>query len=115
LGTDLQKSREGIEEAEKQAGPKVQEAVDRTKAAAKKGTEQTASGIDRAAASTIAGAERAGAAVKAKTDRAVRIIGQRKLFILDNFLSKDGKIHMLHIVSLHMKHCQLQFLPKEQY
>lgn len=34
LGTGLQKSREGIEEAEKNAGPKVQEAVDRSKAAA---------------------------------------------------------------------------------
>lgn len=33
-GSGLQKSREGIEEAEKQAGPKVQEAVDRSKATA---------------------------------------------------------------------------------
>jgi len=31
LGSGLQKSREGIEEAEKQATPKVQEAVDRSK------------------------------------------------------------------------------------
>ncbi|KUJ15612.1 uncharacterized protein LY89DRAFT_587394 [Mollisia scopiformis] len=34
LGSGLQKSREGIEDAEKKAGPKIQEAVDRSKAAA---------------------------------------------------------------------------------
>ncbi|KAE9377960.1 hypothetical protein N431DRAFT_366058 [Stipitochalara longipes BDJ] len=60
LGSALLKSREGIEEAEKQAAPKVQEAVDRSKAAAKKGADQAAAGIDRAAAATVAGAERAG-------------------------------------------------------
>lgn len=64
LGGGLQKSREGIEEAEKAAGPKVQEAVDRSKAAAKKGADQAAVGIDWAAAKTIQGAERAGAEAK---------------------------------------------------
>lgn len=64
LGGGLEKSREGIEEAEKQAGPKVQEAVDRSKAAARKGADQAAVGIDRAAATTVAGAERAGAELK---------------------------------------------------
>lgn len=58
LGGGLQKSREGIEELEKQAGPKVQEAIDRSKTAAKKGADQAAMGIDRAAAKTIHGAER---------------------------------------------------------
>jgi MICOS complex subunit MIC12 len=64
FGSGLQKSREGIEEAEKQAAPKVQEAVDRSKASAKKGADEAAAGIDRAAAATIARAERAGAQVK---------------------------------------------------
>jgi altered-inheritance-of-mitochondria protein 5 len=57
FGSGLQKGREGTEEAEKQAAPKVQEAVDRSKAAAKKGA-------DEAAAATIAGAEQAGAQAK---------------------------------------------------
>jgi MICOS complex subunit MIC12 len=64
LGSGLQKSREGTEEAGKQTAPKVQDAVDRSKAAAKKGTDQAAAGIDRAAAATIAGAERVGAQAK---------------------------------------------------
>ncbi|TVY33352.1 hypothetical protein LOCC1_G008336 [Lachnellula occidentalis] len=64
LGGGLQKSREGIEEAEKAAGPKVQEAVDRSKAALKKGADQAAVGVDSAAAATIAGVERVGAEVK---------------------------------------------------
>ncbi|KAH8782578.1 hypothetical protein BGZ57DRAFT_758628 [Hyaloscypha finlandica] len=59
LGSGLQKSREGIEEAGKQTAPKVQDAVDRSKAAAKKGADQAAAEIDRAAAATIAGVERA--------------------------------------------------------
>jgi altered-inheritance-of-mitochondria protein 5 len=75
LGSGLQKSREGIEEAEKQATPKVQEAVDRSKAAARKGADEAAAGIDRAAAATIAGAERAGA--EAKTG-ASKIAGSAK-------------------------------------
>lgn len=64
LGLGLQKSREGIEEAEKQAGPKVQEAVDRSKAAARKSAGQAAAGVERAATATIAGAERASGAAK---------------------------------------------------
>ncbi|TVY23737.1 hypothetical protein LHYA1_G006710 [Lachnellula hyalina] len=64
LGGGLQKSREGIEEVEKAAGPQVQEAVDRSKAAAKKAAGQAAVGIDSAAAATISGAERVGAEVK---------------------------------------------------
>jgi MICOS complex subunit MIC12 len=70
LGLGLQKPREGVEEAEKQVGPKVQEAVDQSKAAARKGAEQAATGVDRAAAATIAGAERAPGAVKSSLDKA---------------------------------------------
>jgi altered-inheritance-of-mitochondria protein 5 len=40
LSGGLQKSREGIEEAEKQAGPKVQEALDRSKATAQQAASQ---------------------------------------------------------------------------
>jgi altered-inheritance-of-mitochondria protein 5 len=69
LGLGLQKSREGIEEVEKQAGPKVQEAVDRSKAAARKDAEQAAAGVDRAAAATIGGAERASGAMKSGLDK----------------------------------------------
>ncbi|KAH6674462.1 hypothetical protein B0J14DRAFT_540339 [Halenospora varia] len=65
-GKGLEKSREGIEEAEKSAGPKVQEAVDRSKAAAKSAKDQAAVAVDRAAAAAITGAERA---AKAKTQR----------------------------------------------
>ena len=77
LGTGLEKSREGIEEAEKKAGPKVQEAVDRSKAAARQGVDQAAAGIDKAASTTVkeqlsrAGTKSAeiGSSAKAKTDR----------------------------------------------
>jgi altered-inheritance-of-mitochondria protein 5 len=65
LGSGLQKSQEGIEKAEKQAAPIVQEAVDRSKAAAKRGADEAAAGIDRAAAATSSGTERAGAQAKA--------------------------------------------------
>jgi MICOS complex subunit MIC12 len=82
LGGGLQKSREGIEEVEKKDGPKVPEAVDRSKAAARKGADQAAVGFDKAAAATIADAERVGAEVrdgaskvaastKAKTEKVV--------------------------------------------
>ncbi|KAH7419914.1 hypothetical protein BKA64DRAFT_634570 [Cadophora sp. MPI-SDFR-AT-0126] len=64
LGGALQKSREGIEEAEKAAAPKVQEAVDRSKAATQKGADQAAVGVDRAAAKTIQAAEQAGLEAK---------------------------------------------------
>lgn len=64
LGTGLEKSREGIEEAEKKSGPKVQEAVDRSKAVARKGADQAAAGIDRVAAATISGAEKAATSTK---------------------------------------------------
>jgi altered-inheritance-of-mitochondria protein 5 len=87
LGSGLQKSREGIEEAEKQAGPKVQEAIERSKAAVKKGADQAAVGIDRAAAATITGSERVSAqakeganriasATEAKLDHAAVITGE---------------------------------------
>jgi len=64
LGTGLEKSREGIEDAEKKAGPKVQEALDRSKAAAREGADQAAAGIDRAAAAAVSGAEKAVASTK---------------------------------------------------
>jgi len=64
LGGGLQKSREGIEEAERQAGPKVQEAVDRSKAAVRQSANQAAVGVDKAAAATIAGVERVGTEAK---------------------------------------------------
>jgi altered-inheritance-of-mitochondria protein 5 len=69
LGSGLQQSRARMEEVEKQAAPKVQEAVDRSKAAARKGADDAATGIDRAASATIAGAERAGAEAKAGASR----------------------------------------------
>ncbi|KAF4628079.1 hypothetical protein G7Y89_g10066 [Cudoniella acicularis] len=63
-----EKSTEGIEQAERAAGPKVQEAVDRSKAA---------EGVNKAAAATIAGAQKSGAetskiatAAKAKAEEA---------------------------------------------
>ena len=89
LGTRLEKSREAIEEVEKKSGPTVQEAVDRSKAAAKMGTDQAAASIDRVASATVSGVEKGfastkeqlrqagaksaayGDAVKAKTDRVV--------------------------------------------
>ncbi|KAG0652162.1 hypothetical protein D0Z07_1095 [Hyphodiscus hymeniophilus] len=70
FGTGLEKSREGIEEAEKRAGPKVQEAVDRSKAVARKGADQAAKGIDRAVAATVSGAEKAAASAKEQLSRA---------------------------------------------
>lgn len=60
LGGGLQKSREGIDEVERQTGPKVQEAIDRRRAAGKSGVDAAAAGIDRAAAAAVSGAERAG-------------------------------------------------------
>jgi len=69
LGGGLQKSREGIEQAEREAAPKVQEAVDRSKAAARKGADQAAVAVDKAADATIAGAERVGAEVKEGASR----------------------------------------------
>lgn len=42
LGGGLQRSREGIEEAEKKGGPLVQDALDRSRAAASRGAEQAA-------------------------------------------------------------------------
>ncbi|TVY86031.1 hypothetical protein LAWI1_G007357 [Lachnellula willkommii] len=70
LGAVLQNSREDVEKAEKAAGPKVQEAVDRSKAAAREAADQAAVGIDRAAAATIAGAERVGSEVKEGASKA---------------------------------------------
>lgn len=70
LGGGLQKSREGIEEVEKQAGPRVQEAVDKSKAAANRGLDEAAAGINKAAAKTTAGAEKLGAEIKEGASRA---------------------------------------------
>ena len=64
LGSGLERSREGIEEAEKKAGPKVQDAVDKTKAAAQGGADQAVAGIDQAAAAAVSGAEKAVTATK---------------------------------------------------
>jgi altered-inheritance-of-mitochondria protein 5 len=60
----LEKSREGIEDAENKARPSVQEAIERTRAAGKSGIDAAASGIDRAAAATISGAEKVGSEAK---------------------------------------------------
>lgn len=75
LGGGLQKSRDGIDEAEKQAGPIIQEALERSRAAGKSGIDAAADGIDRAAAATIAGTERAGGEIK---DGARRIVASSK-------------------------------------
>lgn len=60
----LQKSREGIEDAESQARPTVQEAIEKTRAAGKSGIDAAASGIDRAAAAAISSAEKVGSEAK---------------------------------------------------
>lgn len=65
LGSGLQKSREGIEEAEKAAGPKVQEVVDRSTDVVKRAKDQAAVDINEGAAMMIRGAERAGTDVQA--------------------------------------------------
>ncbi|EKD14424.1 uncharacterized protein L3040_005743 [Drepanopeziza brunnea f. sp. 'multigermtubi'] len=64
LGGGLQKSREGIEEGERQAGPRFQEAFDESKAVARKGADQAAVGIDRAATKTIQATERVGTGIE---------------------------------------------------
>jgi altered-inheritance-of-mitochondria protein 5 len=65
----LQKSREGIEEAENKARPAVQEAIERSRAAGQSGIDAAAAGIDRAAAAAISGAEKAGGEAKAGARR----------------------------------------------
>lgn len=65
----LQKSREGIEEVEHQAIPKVQDAIERSKAAGRKGIDEAAAGVDRAAAAAISGAEKIGAGAKESARR----------------------------------------------
>lgn len=69
LGRGLQKSREGIEEVEKQGAPKVQEAVDRSRVAAKTAVHEAATGIDRAATSTTAELEKVRLATKKALDQ----------------------------------------------
>jgi altered-inheritance-of-mitochondria protein 5 len=69
LSGGLQKSRDGIEEAENQVTPKVQEAVDRVKAVAKKGIDKTAVGVDSAAAHVSSGVDRAIASTKQEFDQ----------------------------------------------
>lgn len=66
LGGGLQASREGIEEAEKKGGPLVQEAVDRSRAAAGRGAEHATEGIQRG----VAGMERAAVSTKTSTENA---------------------------------------------
>jgi altered-inheritance-of-mitochondria protein 5 len=70
LGTGLNKSREEIEEAEKKASPKVQDAIDISKAAARNGADQVAAGIERAASAAASGAERAVASTKEQLRKA---------------------------------------------
>jgi altered-inheritance-of-mitochondria protein 5 len=74
IGGGLQKSRGGIEEVEKQTGPKVQEAIDRGKAATKTGAERATAevkeGASRIAESTKATSDKAVASTKEKLDQA---------------------------------------------
>lgn len=69
LSGGLQKSRDGIETAEKAAAPRIHEAVDFTKAKAAEAKDRAALGIDKAAAGTIAGVERTGSEVKAGSSK----------------------------------------------
>lgn len=71
LGSGLQKSREEIEEVEKQTGPKVQEAIDRSRAAGKSARDAAAAGIDRATETAISGAEKAGVEARQSARRVV--------------------------------------------
>lgn len=71
LGGALQKSREGIDEAEKQAGPRVQEAVDKSRAAARKGADHAESKADKLAANAKTGAQDAGLAARNVWNRGV--------------------------------------------
>lgn len=71
LGRGLQKSREGIEEAERVVAPKVQEAVDRSTDAARRVKNQSAVAINQGAAATIRGAEAAGAEAQAGASKVV--------------------------------------------
>jgi altered-inheritance-of-mitochondria protein 5 len=71
LGRGLQKSREGIEEVEKQAGPKVQEAIERSRETGRHSIDAAAVGIDRAASAAISGVEKAGFEAKESARRVV--------------------------------------------
>lgn len=68
LGLGLEKSREGIEDAEGKIKPMVQEAVDRSKAATSRGTEQATTTIadaaDRAPKATRSGIEKVAASTR---------------------------------------------------
>lgn len=74
LGLGLEKSREGIEDAEKKMKPMVQEAVDRSRAAASRGAEQAATAIvdvvDRAPETARSGAEKIAASTREGLDQA---------------------------------------------
>ncbi|KAL3424631.1 hypothetical protein PVAG01_03912 [Phlyctema vagabunda] len=70
IGGGLETSREGIDHAEKAAGPAVQEAIDRSKTATKKGSESAAAGIGRAADATADAAAKAGPETKRQLDHA---------------------------------------------
>ena len=88
LGTGIEKSREGIEGAETKAGPKVQEAVDRSKAAARKGVDEAAAGVDRAAAVTVSAAERAVASTKEQ----LRHAGAKAVELKDATTAKTDRV-----------------------
>lgn len=57
LGISLEKSRAGIADVENRSGPFVQDAVDRSRAAARQGADQAAVGVNEAARKTIDGAD----------------------------------------------------------
>ncbi|KAH8685658.1 hypothetical protein BGZ60DRAFT_364605 [Tricladium varicosporioides] len=72
MGKGLGKSKEGVEEAEKVAIPKVQEAVDRSKVAAKSARDQVTVEVDRVADATKAKAQRVAADADAGAHEAIR-------------------------------------------
>ena len=73
LGKGLEKSRDGVEGLEEKTGPRVQEAVDASRAAMKKGAEEAAAGVDRGAAEVTAGASRIATEAKIKADEATAV------------------------------------------
>lgn len=74
LGLGLEKSREGIEDAESKVKPMVQEAVDRSKAAASRGAEQAAAtiadAVDRAPEAARSGVEKVAASTRERLNQA---------------------------------------------
>lgn len=74
LGLGLEKSREGIEDTETKVKPMVQEAVDRSRAAANRGAEQAAAtivdAVDRAPEAARSGAEKVAASTRERLNQA---------------------------------------------